>query len=204
MPKPGFITPSRIKDMMTKSHGGKGWGKVALDYARQIALERIGIEIPDNSYGAAIDWGNDHEFQAIQAYEQQMLVEVHSSQEFQYHPAFHKVGGTPDGLVGTNGGMDAKCPYNIVNHMTNILDNAQLKDYELQFQGYMWITGRDWWDFVSFDPRYPSELRLHVHRVKRDDKIIAEIEERYTDFEMIIQGFVDTLIEKAGKIEVVA
>lgn len=196
MPKPGFVTPSRIKDMMTKSRGGKGFGKTSLSYAQELALERIGVEIPDTAYGAAIDWGNDKEFQAIITYEKMMMVEVYGSQNFIKHPDHNHVGGTPDGLVGDEGGMDAKCPYNITNHLLNILENEQLDQYKYQFQGYMWITGRKWWDFVSFDPRYPEEFQLHVFRVERDQEMIDAIEERYLEFEGIIEGYIDALMEK--------
>lgn len=201
MPKPGHVSPSQFTRMMTKSRGGKGFGETAKTYAREIALERIGVELPE--FGSVhTDWGNDHEWEAIQAYEAQRLVEVHSQQVWQQHPDFEWVGGTPDGLIGSEGGMDAKCPSNITNHMKNLLDNAQLDDYMLQFQGYMWITGRKWWDFVSFDPRYPKGLQLHIHRVERDEEIIEELAQRYVDFECIVQGFVDTLQDKLIKSEV--
>ena len=57
----------------------------------------------------------------------------------------------------------------------------------------MWITGRAWWDFVSFDPRYPKELQLHVHRVERDDERIEQIDQRYNEFEFLVQDFVNKI-----------
>jgi predicted phage-related endonuclease len=203
MPKPGHVSASRIKDMMTMNRAKSGFGQTAIDYARDLALERLGIEVPDNSGGYATDWGNEHEWLAIQVYEINKFVEVHGQQEWIEHPKFEWVGGTPDGLIGVDGGLDVKCPYQIKNHMKNILDNEQLKQYNFQFQSYMWISGRKWWDFVSFDPRYPKALQLHVHRVPRCENTIQLIENRYNDFESVIQGFVDTLVEKIGKSDVV-
>lgn len=194
MPRPGYVTASGIKDMMTGGRSKKTeFGKTAHTYAKEIALGRIGVEVPDNAYGSAIDWGNHYESFAIEAYERRRMVEVHSQQVFQRHPEHQWVGGTPDGLVGESGGMDAKCPYNITNHMMNLLKNEQLSDYLYQFQGYMWITGRQWWDFVSYDPRYDEALRLHVHRVERDDELIKEIDLRYRKFEEIIQKYIRQL-----------
>lgn len=196
MPAPGYVTPSGIKKMMTGGRGkGVTFGKTAKRYAQELALQRIGIEVPDTSYGRAIEWGNDHEFLAIEAYEKAHFCEVHSQQVFQYHPGYEWVGGTPDGLVGEDGGMDAKCPYNITNHMMNLLKNKQLKDYKYQFHGYMWITGRSWWDFISYDPRYPDGLDLHSYRVERDEELIQKIDERYQQFESIIKGYVDQLLD---------
>jgi predicted phage-related endonuclease len=194
MPKQGNISASRIKDMMTSGRGKNvTFGKTAHAYARQLAWERIGEEYPDYAYGNAIDWGNEYEYYAIQAYEKKNICEVHSQQVWQQHPKYEWIGGTPDGLVGTNGGMDAKCPYNLDNHMMNLFENAQLKDYRYQFQGYMWITGRKWWDMASFYPDCAEKFQLHVCRVERDDELIAKIEERYKEFETIIQQYIEKL-----------
>lgn len=199
MPAPGYLTPSGIKKMCTGGRGkGVEFGKTANKYAMEIALGRIGIEVPDQSGGRAIDWGNEWEFAAIEAYEKQKFCEVHSQQVFQMHPEYEWVGGTPDGLVGDEGGMDAKCPYNMINHAFNLIENMQLDDYELQFQGYMWITGRKWWDFTSYDPRMEDaakDLSLHIYRLERDDEVIEMIDDKYQKFEGIIEGYVSQLQE---------
>jgi hypothetical protein len=46
----------------------------------------------------------------------------------------------------------------------------------------MWITGRQWCDFVSYDPRMPAELQLHVQRINRDPAYVADLERRVTEF----------------------
>ena len=51
-----------------------------------------------------------------------------------------------------------------------------------QIQGQMWITGRQWCDFVSYDPRMPVELQLHVQRIPRDPAFIADLERQVTLF----------------------
>ena len=33
----------------------------------------------------------------------------------------------------------------------------------------LWVTGAQWCDFVSFDPRFPEHLQLFVVRVARKD-----------------------------------
>jgi exodeoxyribonuclease (lambda-induced) len=59
-----------------------------------------------------------------------------------------------------------------------VLYNEQLDDYIHQIQFSLWITGRQWCDFISFDSRAPIGLQLHVHRVERDEVAIAELKER--------------------------
>jgi hypothetical protein len=49
----------------------------------------------------------------------------------------------------------------------------------------MWqlaVTGRQWCDFVSYDPRLPLNLRLFIRRVYRDDAIIAALEAEVAAF----------------------
>jgi hypothetical protein len=46
----------------------------------------------------------------------------------------------------------------------------------------MWITGRQWCDFVSYDPRMPEPLQLYVQRIPRDAAFVADLESRITSF----------------------
>lgn len=178
MPKIGFITPSSFKHLM--SGDGKKWSETAISYGESIACEMFfGVE-KEQLGTKAIRHGLDNEWTALRAYEERELVTL-GNPGFTIHPSLHFVGGTPDGLVGERGGVDTKCP-NSGNHYKNIKYGRQLKDYKYQFQGYMWIFGRDWWDMASYDPRYPEFARLSVTRIDRDEKEIKEIEQRVIRF----------------------
>jgi predicted phage-related endonuclease len=48
--------------------------------------------------------------------------------------------------------------------------------YVTQMQWQMACTGREWCDFVSYDPRMPEALRLFVKRLERDDDRVNELE----------------------------
>ena len=64
-------------------------------------------------------------------------------------------------------------------HLANIEnDGTSNKDYIWQMQGNLWITGRQWCDFVSFHPFVPKALQFHVVRYERDEDVIEEIQER--------------------------
>lgn len=67
-----------------------------------------------------------------------------------------RVGCSPDGLVGDDGGLEIKCPSAGV-HVSYLLGDAYEK-YYCQVQGGLWITGRKWWDFVSYCPNFPPKL----------------------------------------------
>ena len=49
-------------------------------------------------------------------------------------------------------------------------------------QAQIAVTGRDWCDFVSFDPRMPDRSQLLVVRVDRDEAFIAEMEAEIKKF----------------------
>lgn len=184
MPKQGYITPSRFKDVLTSSRGDKGFGKTAINYANELVLNHIGIETQDIS-APALEWGNLHEPEAIKAYEMDKMVSIQQP-DVLFHPKYDFICGTPDGLL-QDGIIEVKCPYKVTNHLDNIVYNAQVNQYNPQMQGYMWITGAEWCDFVSYDPRYPKDLQLHVHRVERDDKFIKHLEKSCIEFWQIVQ-----------------
>ena len=79
----------------------------------------------------------------------------------------------PIWIVDLEGGIEIKVP-NSTTHLETLL-NGMSEDHLPQVQGAMWITGYDWWDFVSFDPRMPENLQCYVQRIKRDDKYIENL-----------------------------
>ncbi len=98
-----------------------------------------------------------------------------------HHPSISDSGASPDGLVGTDGLVEIKCP-NSATHIETLLGKSIPSKYLCQMQWQMACTGRQWCDFVSFDPRMPVNMRLFVHRVERDDKAIEAIEKAVIEF----------------------
>lgn len=93
-----------------------------------------------------------------------------------------RAGASPDGLIGEDGGLEAKCP-RAENHIKYLLAGGVPKDYLVQVHSALYVTGRQWWKFVSYSRRLP----LLIVTVKRDDEIIekigAAIGEFLTDFD---------------------
>lgn len=191
MPKLGYVTGSRFKDMLTGGTGSKKWGVTSKKIAIRIAAERLGLlEIDLDGYTSeAMRWGTEQEELAIKNYMRQTFVSVHGQQRFQQHPKFKWVGCTPDGLVGKDGMIEVKNP-NSENHLFHILNGKQLDQYQDQVQGSLWVTGRDWIDFVSHDSRIASKsLMIDITRVERDEDYIAKMEARYKEFEDKVQEY---------------
>jgi len=84
-------------------------------------------------------------------------------------------GASPDGLVDDDGGLEIKCPERSA-HLRYLQQEAEPPEYTWQIQGGMWVTGRQWWDFASYNPDFPENLQLIVRRIKRNDEAIAKLE----------------------------
>lgn len=94
------------------------------------------------------------------------------------------VGGSPDGLVGPQGGIEIKC-LSSANHLGLLRCKSQeaLKanylDHYAQCQFNMYLSDSIWWDFIAFDPRYiDAKKRLHVIGMVLDTDFVAELLDR--------------------------
>lgn len=84
---------------------------------------------------------------------------------------------SPDGLVDDDGGLEIKCP-KASTHIKYLLGGKLPTEYVPQVQGSMLVTGRKWWDFLSFHP----DLDPFLIRVERDEDYISALETELTKF----------------------
>lgn len=176
----GKITASCFGKLAGQGRSGGGFTQTAITYMTQVVAERITGLPQDEISSKYLDHGNQHEPTARQLYQWHLSDRQELKQVgFYDHPAIQFCGGSPDCLIGDDGVLEIKCPYNVHRHLANIeSDGTDERDYIWQMQGNLWITGRQWCDFVSFHPFVPEALRFHVVRYGRDEDIIEEIEER--------------------------
>ncbi len=158
----GRVTASAVYKVMAKTK--TGYGADRANYLAELVTERLtGLPVP--SYmNAAMQHGIDTEAQARAAYQFHLGYSV-TETGFHPHPFIAMFGASPDGLCGDAGLVELKCP-NSATHIETLRGGSIAKKYLLQMQTQMACTGRDWCDFVSFDPRMPLELqcRLFLHR----------------------------------------
>ena len=82
-----------------------------------------------------------------------------------------------------------KCPWDGGNHIRGILTGEVYNpEYVYQMQGYLWLTGRKWCDFVTYDPDLDEPYQLNVIRVWRDEEVIRGIVEVLGEVKRRIQG----------------
>jgi hypothetical protein len=183
----GYCTASRFKDVMNKLKSGKP-GEKRQTYLMELVVERITGQPADHYASAAMLWGEEQEMKSRMDYESQtgaMVEEV----GFIKHPTLKWIGGSPDGLIGEDGGWESKSPFNSAHHLYTILDGMP-EEHMPQVQGLMWITGRKWWDFQSYDPRLPDHLCRHVQRIYRDSGYIAALSAEVIAFTHEVEALV--------------
>lgn len=174
----GKVTASRISDIIARTK--TGWGASRKNYAAELVAERLTGTPAEGFTNAAMKWGTETEPQARAAYEffcDQAVVEV----GFVDHPTIKMSGASPDGLIGDDGMVEIKCP-NTATHIDTLLAKSIPDKYIAQMQWQMACAGRQWNDYVSFDPRLSGGLQLFVRRLQRDDGRIAELEKEVRIF----------------------
>jgi putative phage-type endonuclease len=78
---------------------------------------------------------------------------------------------SPDGLVDDDGGAEIKC-LKPEAHADILLTDKMPKTYYPQVQGSLYVTERDYWDFVSYCPG----MKLFVQRIYPDIDYIEKLE----------------------------
>ena len=174
----GKVTASRVADVIAKTKTGYSTSRE--NYLAQLVCEVLTGKPVESYSNAAMQWGVDQEPLARAAYEsyQNVLVDEIG---FVVHPTIWASGASPDGLVGELGMVEIKCP-NTATHIDTLLTQTVPGKYNTQMQWQMACAGRHWCDFVSFDPRMPTDLQLFVKRVDYDPAYVAMLEKEVMSF----------------------
>lgn len=168
----GKATASRIADIIARTKSG--WGAGRANYAAELVAERLSGCQAEGFSSAAMRHGTETEPEARAAYSFRQDVDV-VEVGFVDHPTIDMSGASPDGLIGEDGLVEIKCPQT-ATHIATLLGQAIPAKYETQMLWQMACTGRQWCDFVSYDPRLPESMRLFVKRLHRDEAAIAQLE----------------------------
>ena len=162
----GRITCSNFGKLIGEGRGKNDvFTQTGMAYLRLKVAERLGSW---HSVSArSMQWGTDNEAAAIAAYAERTGFEV-DSRPFQFFELGDDLGGTPDGLIGADGTLEGKCPYDPSVHINTLITRLIPNDYVWQVHGHLLVTGRQWCDFVSFDPRIKDDCRLVIIRQERD------------------------------------
>lgn len=173
----GRATASRFGDIMAKIRSGEAAQRK--NYRAELVAERLTGERVDFFKSSAMQWGTDTEPLARLRYS---LITGNDAEEcgFFAHETL-MAGASPDGLIGDDGTLEIKCP-NTATHIETLRKQSIPYQYYWQVMGQLWMTGREWCDFVSFDPRLPDNAQFFTARVYRDEEKIKELEDEVIEF----------------------
>lgn len=185
----GKVTASRVADVIAKTK--TGYSASRENYMAELALERITGARQESFQNDAMRWGTETEPLARAAYEA-LTDELVEEVAMIPHPTIAMAGASPDGLIGKTGMLEIKCP-NSSTHIQTLVGGKPAGKYVTQMMWQMACTGRQWCDFVSFDPRFPEHLQLFCVRVMRDDVLIKSMENEVIKFLEELGAMVDQL-----------
>ncbi len=157
----GIPTASRFKDVLAK-----GEGKTRKRYMLDLAGERLTNEPCESYSNVHMERGKTMEDEARALYA--FMTDLEADRV-----GFVRNGDkgcSPDSLIGSNGLLEIKTKLPALQ-IECILADKLPSEHVAQVQGALWVTEREWCDFVSYWPRLP----LFVKRVHRDEDYIKNL-----------------------------
>jgi len=171
----GIVTMSELKTLLVKGKGPGGFGAGALSYMHQLIGERITGE-PSDAFQGNTHTQRGHELEPVA---RELYQEATGLPRLEQVGIIlnHGVGYSPDCLVDSNGLVEIKTK--LPKYQIELLLADELpQEHVAQCQGGLWVSEREWIDFVSYWPGMP----LFVKRTYRDEALIRTIAERVEAF----------------------
>jgi len=174
----GSLGASSIADALAKTK--TGWGASRATLKSRIAHERLTGRPAESFTNAAMQRGTELEPQARDMYALHTGYDV-TEVGIVLHPSIKHSHCSPDGLCDADGMVELKC-CGAARHIELLDDGAPEDRYVKQCLWQMACTGRKWVDLTYFHPEFPPEMQLVIHRIERDEAVIAALESEVTTF----------------------
>jgi putative phage-type endonuclease len=188
----GCATASRFADVLATIKTGEAASRRG--YRMQLVTERLTGNPVTGYTNAAMMWGTEQEPFAREAYEAESGAMVMQT-GFIKHSAIPWCGASPDGFIDADGLVEIKCPES-TTHLEWMEGGKVPAKHVPQIQGQMWVTGRTWCDFVSYDPRFPPNLQLFIVRINRDEDYIKTLDKEVKEFLVGVDDMVQKLLAR--------
>lgn len=161
--------------------GNKGKGLIT--YINVLMAEYYSSAEKEHYTNKDIERGNELESIARDMYELETGNEV---KQVWFCELDEYTGCSPDWLVDDDWWVEIKCQSDPVHFslLTHWVDGIDTK-YIWQIQMCLYVTGRKWWDFVSYNPNYKKSLIIHTISV--DELITKKIAEWLETWILLIQ-----------------
>ena len=185
----GIVTASEFGNILTPKFEIRKGQMPETYLARKLAEKWVGPLPGFNSLD--MEFGKILEAEAKPFYTLQFSEEIQSVALITSDDG--KVGCSPDGLIGEDGGIEIKCP-EPQNHVKYLMAGNLPDDYAAQVHGCMFVTGRKWWRFMSYRRNFPP----FVTTIERDDGIQSAIADALEIFIPKLDAAYNRLCEMNG------
>jgi len=166
--KLGVISASNISSALAKKGTATREG-----YMMELIAQVATGEMPELS-AKSLGWGKDNEAMSRSAYE--MLTSSDVIEVGFIYGKDRRYGVSPDGIIkGDRKGLELKNPWNSKVHAEFLALDKIKPEYVYQVQFGMFVTGFEYWDFASYDPRFKKN-QLKVLTIKRDSALMDRFE----------------------------
>ncbi|MBV4553097.1 YqaJ viral recombinase family protein [Pseudomonas sp. SWRI102] len=174
----GIVTCSELDCLLVNGKGEAGFGAGAFTYMNTLIGERITGEAADPFQGNRhTERGHELEGVARKLYEQRKEVKTTQVAIVLNHGA----GYSPDSFVDANGLTEIKTK--LPKFQVEVILSGEIpKEHVAQCQGGLWVSEREWIDFVCYWPGMP----LFIKRAYRDEAMIRKLSERVKTFYEIL------------------
>lgn len=176
----GKATASNFGIIM--AHNGKKFGDPAKRYAMQIALEEFTCKSVESYKNDWMERGNILEPEARALFEEETFLAVSNGGFMEWG----KIGGSADGI--TEEGLIEIKSVKYSTHF-NTLQEGFDKGYQWQIQGNLWIYDKPSLHFISYCPEFPENKRLYIEKVDRDEELIDQLNNRMSDFFVLVEQY---------------
>lgn len=152
------------------------WSDGQLTILRDVAAEILTGEREETFTNKAMQWGTDNEPNARRAFEDKEMVVVRECGIYVYNDY---VAVSPDGDIEDNKeSWEAKCPTS-KQHLLYYLDsNILYDDYKWQTIAECWAMEYKKGVICSYDPRFPDDKQLVIHRFEPTAEEFKALEDR--------------------------
>lgn len=164
----GRVTGSKASCVLAVIKSGEAAER--RNYRAQLVVERLtGLPQGDDFVNDAMEWGIQQEANAFAAYEALSGSLVRRTGFLS--ATDQMVGCSLDGDIDNfKGILELKCPKSATHleYLKLPIETVPTRHVP-QMAHNLWVSGAEWCDFVSYDPRFPPELQMFCRRYYRDD-----------------------------------
>ena len=156
----GILTASTMNKILTPAKLEPSKGKTVTEFCDHLISEQITNEVEDHFQSYEMMRGSEQEVIFRDLYSEHYAPVTECGFITNDKLGF-TIGYSPDGLVGDVGSIEGKSR-NRKYAIGTVIDNVLPNDYRLQCQTGLWVSEREWMDFIS----YSNGMRMAVIEIE--------------------------------------